>query len=150
MKNKNIFLAIGIFSIVFAACDKTPDMPQLTLQEKALTGHIWKLQSLTIPKITDPSVDSSIAMPCSDSALMAFDMNKMFQLADASKGGCDSSIVPYDKGNWGLSAGNDSLLLTGKRKFAWKIVTLKDTLLQATFHDSISPEKNYLKTIIFK
>jgi hypothetical protein len=151
MKNKNSILSLGILCvIVLAACKKTDNGPVLTIQEKALTGHVWKLQSLSVPKISNPAIDSSIAMPCSDSALMAFNMSKMFQLADASKGGCDSSIVPYDKGNWALSAGNDSLSLKGKRNFVWKIVTLNDTLFKATFRDSISAERNYLKTIILK
>ncbi|HSV10825.1 MAG TPA: hypothetical protein VLI68_08650 [Hanamia sp.] len=150
MKNKKLFLALGIFSIVFAACDKTPETPQLTPKEKALTGHIWKLQSLTVPKSTDPSTDSSIKKTCSDSALLAFNMSHLFQLADASKGGCDTSVVPYDKGNWAFSAGTDSVILTGKRNFVWKIVTLNDTLFKATFRDSISPERNSVKTIILK
>ncbi|MGN6531999.1 MAG: hypothetical protein ACTHK0_09625 [Ginsengibacter sp.] len=150
MKNKLSILSLGIFCIVFASCDKTPEMPQLTAQEKALSGHVWKLQSLTVPQSTNPSVDSSITKPCSDSALMAFNMSHLYQLADASKGGCDTSIVPYDKGSWAFSSGNDSLILTGNRKFVWKIVTLNDTLFKATFRDSISPEKNSLKTIILK
>ncbi|HEU5366647.1 MAG TPA: hypothetical protein VFU62_14010 [Hanamia sp.] len=150
MKNKNLILSLGICCIVFAACDKTPDMPQLTAQEKALTGHLWKLQSLTVPKSSDATADSSITKPCSDSALMAFNMSHLFQLADASKSGCDTSIVPYDKGNWAFSSGKDSLLLTGKRNLVWKIVTLNDTLFKATFRDSISPEKNSVKTIILK
>jgi len=124
-------------------------MPQLTAQEKALTGHIWQLQTLTVPK-SDGSADSSIKKSCSDSALMAFNMSHLFQLADASKGGCDTTIVPYDKGNWAFSAGKDSLLLTGKRTFVWKIVTLNDTLFKATFLDSISPEKHSVKTITLK
>jgi len=149
MKNKNLILSLGIFCVVFAACDKTPDMPQLTQQEKALTGHIWKLQSLTVPK-SDASTDSSITKSCSDSALIAFNMSHLFQFADASKGGCDTSIVPYDKGNWAFSAGKDSVLLTGKRSFVWKIITLNDTLFKATFRDSVSPEKNSVKTITLK
>lgn len=149
MKNKNLILSLGIFCMILASCDKTPDMPQLTAQEKALTGHIWQLQTLTVPK-SDASADSSIKKSCSDSALMAFNMSHLFQLADASKGGCDTTIVPYDKGNWAFSAGKDSLLLTGKRTFVWKIVTLNDTLFKATFLDSISPEKHSVKTITLK
>ncbi len=149
MKNKNLFLSLGIFCIVLASCDKTPEMPQLTPQEKALTGHIWKLESLTVPKSTDAS-DSSIKKSCSDSALIAFNMSHLFQFADASKNGCDTSVVPYDKGNWAFSAGKDSVILTGNRTLVWKIITLNDTLFKATFRDSISPEKNSVKTIILK
>lgn len=149
MKNKNLILSLAIISILFASCNKNPDTPQLTPEEKAITGHIWKLESLTVPK-SDESADSSITNSCSDSALIAFNISHLFQFADASKNGCDTSIVPYDKGNWAFSAGKDSVLLTGTRSFVWKIITLNDTLFKATFRDSISPEKNSVKTIILK
>jgi hypothetical protein len=42
------------------------------------------------------------------------------------------------------------LLLDGKRNFAWKIEVLNDTILKATFRDSISPDKNFLKKITLK
>jgi hypothetical protein len=149
MKNKNLILSLGILSLIFFACKKTDNGPILTSQEKALTSRIWKLESLTVPKVSDPSQDSSITKSCSDSALMAFDIFNVYQLADPSKA-CDSSIVPYDKGNWELSSDNDSLLLDGKRNFAWKIEVLNDTILKATFRDSISPDKNFLKKITLK
>jgi hypothetical protein len=71
-------------------------------------------------------------------------------LADGSKNGCDSTAVPYDKGVWALSADNDSLLLKGTRTFAWKLEKLNDTLITATFRDSISPTENWLKKITLK
>ena len=135
--------------IFFVACKKTDNGPVLTPQEKALTNKIWKLQSLTVPRTSDPTKDSSITKSCSDSALMAFDIFSNFQLADATKA-CDSTIVPYDKGIWTFSANSDTLLLKGKRIFVWKLETLNDTILKATFRDSISPSKNWLKTITFK
>lgn len=154
MKKVNKILVPGVLAaLFFAACQKTDNGPTLTPQEKALTGisqqKVWKLQSLTVPKWDDPTKDSSITKSCSDSALMAFDAYKAYQLADASKG-CDSTIVPYAKGTWALSAGSDSLVLQGARKFVWKIEKLNDTILKATFRDSISPEKNWLKTITLK
>lgn len=149
MKNKNLILFLGILSVLFFACKKTDNGPVLTPQQKALTNRIWKLESLTVPKLNDSSQDSSITKSCSDSALMAFDIYNVYQLADPSKS-CDSSFVPYAKGNWELSSDNDSLLLYGKRNFAWKIEILNDTILKATFRDSISPDNNFLKKIILK
>ena len=149
MKSKNL-LSIGIVSVLFfAACKKLDNGPALTPQQKALTNKIWKLKTLTVPKVSDPSQDSSITKPCSDSALMAFDIYSVYQLADPSKS-CDSSIVSYSKGNWALSSNNDSLVLFGKRRLAWKLEMLNDTILKATFRDSISPEKNSVKKITFK
>ena len=153
MKTVNKILAFSLIAaLFFAACKKNDNGPTLSPQEKALIGNgkIWKLQSLTVAKSDDPTKDSSITKSCSDSALMAFDVYKAYQLADASKGGCDSSIVPYSKGTWAFSAGSDSLLLQGSRKFVWNIEKLNDTILKATFRDSISPDKNWLKTITLK
>ncbi len=155
MKQKNILLAVALLpALFFAACKKNDTGPVLTAKEKALigagAGKIWKLQSLTVPKSGDPSVDSSIMLPCADSALMAFDMYKAYQLANASKVACDSVAVPYSIGRWSLSAGGDSLLLHGKRDLVWKLETLDDNTLKAVFRDSISPDKNWLKTIILK
>jgi hypothetical protein len=151
MKKINSILILGTLCLIyFAACKKTDNGPDLSIQERQLTSHIWQLKSLTIPATEDPSVDSSITQPCSDSALMAFDINKVYQLADVSKGGCDSAILPYSQGNWALSAGNDTLWLQSSRNLAWKLTTLNDTLLKATFRDSISPTENWLKTITLK
>ena len=151
MKKVNKILILFLLgALSFAACKKTDNGPALTSQEKILTSKVWKLQSLTVPKSDNAAIDSSITLPCSDSTLMAFDIYKAYQIADASKGGCDSTIVPYDKGRWAFSAGSDSLLLKGKRNFVWKIQKLNDTIVKATFRDSISPTKNWVKTITLK
>jgi hypothetical protein len=155
MKQKNILLAVALLpALFFAACEKNDNGPVLTAKEKALigtgAGKIWKLQSLTVPKSDDPSVDSSIMQPCADSALMAFDMYKAYQLANGSKGACDSIAVPYSIGNWSLSVGGDSLLLHGKRDLIWKLETLDENTLKAVFRDSIAPDKKWVKTIILK
>ena len=144
-----------LLAILFAACKKTVESPQLTGREKALIGNsgagkIWKLYSLTVPKPGNASLDSSIMLPCADSALMAFDVYHAYQLANVSKTTCDSIAVPYSLGNWALSAGGDSLLLHGKRNLIWKLEILNDSTLKAVFRDSISPDKNWLKTIILK
>ncbi|MEO6838911.1 MAG: hypothetical protein ABI185_11035 [Ginsengibacter sp.] len=137
-------------TLLFAACKKTVNGPTLTPLQKALTGRVWRLQSLTVPQKSDPSKDSSIIQPCADSALLAFDVYGSFQLADRSKNGCDSTVVPYDQGIWGISSDSDSLLLKGKRTFKWKLEKLNDTIIIATFRDSISPIKNWLKKITLK
>jgi hypothetical protein len=145
MKTK-ILITLGLASFLFAACKKTYNGPVLTPQETLLTSKIWKLKSLSVASRNDPSTDSSITKSCSDSALMAFDIYGDYQLADPTRE-CDSTIVPYDRGNWMLSSGNDSLLLQGQRTFIWKIEVLNDTLLKASFHDSISPTNNWVKKI---
>ena len=151
MKNKKSILSLAIACVfVFAACDKPVHGPSLTPQQKSLKGRVWQLKSLTLPQITDPTKDSSIIQSCADSAVMAFDTYGSFQLADRSKNGCDSIAVPYDKGIWALSSDNDSLLLKGKRTFAWKLEKLNDTLIVATFRDSISQTENRLKKITLK
>jgi len=154
MKQMNKTLAFALLSsLLFAACKKTVDGPSLTDREKALIGNsgagkIWRLHSLTVPKNGDALADSSIMLPCADSALMAFDMYHAFQLANVSKAACDSVAVPYSIGNWALSASGDSLLLRSKRNVIWKLEILNDSTLKAVFRDSISPDKNWLKTII--
>ncbi len=151
MKNKKSLLYLAIACVfVLAACKKTNNGPTLSPQQQALTSRVWQLQSLTVPQISDPSIDSSIIQPCADSALMAFDIYGAYQLADRSKKGCDSTAVPYDAGTWALSSDNDSLFLEGKRNFEWKIEMLNDTIVTATFRDSISPTKNWLKKITLK
>ncbi len=149
MKKRN-FLTLGVLAvIIFAACQKSDNGPELSPKERMLTGRIWQLHSLTVPKSDDPTKDSSISKPCSDSALMAFDIYKAYQLANPSKA-CDSTIVPYDKGRWAFSSTSDSIVLEGKRKFVWKIKELSDTMIVATFQDSIAPTQNWIKTITLK
>lgn len=149
MKKRNLF-ALGVLAVlVFAACQKNDNGPELSPKERMLTGKIWKLHSLTVPKSDDPTKDSSISKPCSDSALMVFDVYKAYQLANPSKA-CDSTIVPYDLGRWAFSSTSDSLILEGKRKFVWKIQELNDSTLKATFRDSIAPTKDWIKTITLK
>ena len=151
MKTTNYLWAFGIFGLVlFAACEKdNNDIPVLTPKEQILTSKVWKMHSITVPGTEDPSTDSLITKECADSALFVFDVYKRFQIADPV-GNCDSTIVPYEKGNWSLSAA-DSLTLNGaRRKLTWKVNTLNDSIVKATFRDSIAPDKNWLKTITLK
>lgn len=143
-------MALGIGGLLlFAACKKNDNnVPVLTPKEQILSSKVWKLQSLTVPKSDNPAQDSSITKDCSDSALFLFDVYKNFQVADSKS--CDSTIIPYDKGKWALSA-DDSLFLTGsKRNLAWKVVTLNDNTVKAVFRDSTAPARNWLKTITLK
>ena len=121
----------------------------LTPKEKILVNKTWKVDSLTIPKISDATKDSSIAKECSEDALLDFDASKAFRFTDPSKT-CDSSLVPYGNGTWSLGVSNDTLVLNGARKLAWKIIELNNTRLKATFRDSIAPDKIQMKTIILK
>ncbi len=150
MKKINYIVALGISCLLlFAACKKNDNnLPVLTPKEQILSSKVWKLQSLTIPKSDNAAQDSSITKACSDSALFLFDVYKNFQVADTKS--CDSTIIPYDKGTWALSA-SDSLTLTGiKRKLVWKLITLNDSTIKAVFRDSTAPNKNWLKTITLK
>lgn len=150
MKNKKCIVLAAAFVFFLAACNKSVNGPDLTPQQKSLTSRIWKLNSLTVPQKSDPLKDSSIIQPCADSALLAFDIYGAFQFADGSKNGCDSTIVPYDKGMWSISKDSDSLVLKGKRNFAWKLEKLNDTIIVASFRDSTSPSNNWLKKITLK
>lgn len=150
MKKTNYLLSLGIFGLfLFAACKKDDNnLPVLTPKEKTLTSKIWKLKSITVPGKEDPSLDSSIAKPCSDSALFAFDIYKRFQIATPLN--CDSTIIPYEKGSWSLSA-SDSLTLNGAhKKFVMKITVLNDSIVKATYRDSIAPDQKWIKTITLK
>lgn len=148
-KISQIALAAFLVALTFAACKKTENGPVLSAQEKSLTSKVWILKALTV-KNADGSSDSSIMKSCADSSAMAFDIYKAYQLASGSKVACDSIAVPYDKGTWALSADADSLTLKGKRNFVWRIEKLNDTIIKATFRDSVATDKNWLKTITFK
>lgn len=150
MKTINNLLPLATLGLLFfAACKKDDNGPFLTPKEKILVNKTWKVDSLTIPKISDPTKDSSIAKECSEDALLDFDANKAFRFTDPSKT-CDSTIVPYGKGTWSLGVSNDTLVLNGTKKLAWKITELSNSKLKATFRDSISPNKIQMKTIILK
>ncbi len=150
MKTLNNLIPLATLGLLFfAACKKNDNEPILTPKEKILVNKTWKVDSLTIPKISDPTKDSSIAKECSEDALLDFDANKSFRFTDPSKT-CDSTIVPYGNGTWTLGVSNDTLVLNGAKKLAWKIIKLDNTRLEATFRDSISPDKIQMKTIILK
>jgi hypothetical protein len=150
MKTLNNLIPLATLGLLFfAACKKNDDGPVLTPKEKILVDKTWKVDSLTIPKISNPSMDSSIAKECSEDALLDFDANKAYRFTDPSKS-CDSSLIPYGNGTWSLGVSNDTLVLNGPKKLSWKIIALDNTRLEATFRDSFSPDKIQMKTIILK
>ncbi|MEO6683745.1 MAG: lipocalin family protein [Ginsengibacter sp.] len=153
MKKTNYLLALAALSLtVFASCKKDKNKPTLNAKEQLLTAHTWKVESITVPKITNPEVDSSITKECSLLATLSFKADKSFIFDDPNKN-CDSTIVTYGKGTWKLTAANDVLTvkgIAGRADLSWKIKTLNDTKMQATFRDSISPQKIMFKTITLK
>ena len=150
MKTKYYLVAICALSItVFASCKKDKDEPRLNAKELLLTAHTWKVNSITVPKISNPEVDSSITKDCSLLATIDFKSGRTFEIADPGKN-CDSTVVPYGKGTWTLTSVNDVLTLKGSKELSWKISSLTDSELKAVFRDSLSPEKIQMKTIILK
>lgn len=129
---------------IFASCkDKGPE---LTPSEQILTSKVWKLKSITVPQITDPSKDSSIAKECTETALFAFDRQHTFNVTDVA-GNCDSTIIPYGSGSWQMFS-TDSLYLSRKAySQAWKLKTLNDSVVVAVFKDSIAPNSVWIKTL---
>jgi hypothetical protein len=151
MKKIRMIVGGGLIGVwIFSACSKD-NSPVLTPLEQKLTAKIWRLNSLTVPKVSDAAQDSSITLPCSDSALAVFDVYHNYQVANPTKY-CDSTIVPYDLGRWAFNSSEDSLILTGNRKrWVLKILQFTDTtLLKATYKDSMAPDKVWIKTISLK
>ena len=145
----NLIPLFTVGLLLFAACKKDDNGPVLTPNEKILVNKTWKVDSLTIPKISDATKDSSIAKECSEDALLDFNGDKTFSFTDPSKT-CDSSLVPYGNGTWTLKASNDTLFLNGTKKLSWKILTLDNNKLKAVYRDSISPTEIQIKTITLK
>lgn len=149
MKTSKIAIALCLLATTtFVACEKDKNEPNLTAKEKMLVNN-WKLESLTMPKASNPEVDSSIVKECTEKATVVFNANKGFDIIDPNKN-CDSTILTYDKGTWTLSAAGDELTLKGKRTIKWQVKTLTENSIKATFRDSTSVEHNYIKTITLK
>ncbi len=152
MKKGMMMLSLGFLGlIIFAACNKSTNGPSLTPNEQKLNSRTWQLKGLTMPQVHNPLVDSSITSPGSDSTLAAFDAYHNFQIANFSKQTSDSISIPYDLGTWAFNHTEDSLYLRGRKMSrAWKIILLNDTIVKATYKDSLSPTKVWIKTITLK
>lgn len=149
MKAKHLLLlSISIIGISLASCSKDPEGPKLTAQEKLLV-NTWSIDSLVMKKISNPEADSLITNDCITKSKVIFDAFKQFQVADEMKN-CDSTSLPYDFGQWTLSATGNQLSLKGKRNITWNIQLLTADKIKATFRDSLSPEHNFVKTIVLK
>lgn len=146
-----MILGVGLTGfLIFSACNKD-NTPSLTNNGQKLVSKVWRLKAFTVPQVNNPSVDSSIMSPCSDSVLAAFDAYRNFQIANGAKQTCDSSKIPYDIGTWSFNAAEDSLILHGyKKNRVLKINKLNDTILIATYKDSLSPSNVLKKTITLK
>ena len=150
MKTKHYLIALATLSATaFTACKKDKDEPKLNAKEILLTAHDWKIKSITVPKKAGDGADSSITKDCSLKATIVFSKNRAFQAIDPDKN-CDSTIVPYGKGNWNYSLTKDSLSITGTKKMTWKVTSLTDNELKAIFKDSLAPDKVLLKTVTLK
>lgn len=138
------------FSIFLISCDKDKDDKPLTAKEKQLTAREWKITDITRPKISNPSLDSSIVKPCTSDDRLLFGTNKSFQLKDNTVR-CDSTIFFYDNGNWLINTAQDQVQLNGARRMQkWQILMLNDSIMKVQWRDSTSVSNNILKTISLK
>lgn len=149
MKTKNLLIVTSVlFALSISACKKDDNEPKLTPTEKLLVKE-WSVDSLVMKKLSNPETDSVITNDCITKAVIVFDAFKKFQVADVKKN-CDSTSLPYDFGTWSLSASGNQLSLKGKRNIIWNIQLLTADKIKATFRDSLSPQHNFVKTIVLK
>ncbi|MFT3683033.1 MAG: hypothetical protein QM791_22425 [Ferruginibacter sp.] len=136
-------------SIVFLACKK--DDPDTTPVKVKMLLFDWKIDSISVPKAAQPTVDSTLKKTCMSDDVIRFSKSG-FDFQDAASK-CDSSIFFYAKGGWAYDLTKDSIKLnaTNPSKYlSWKVVTLNDSLLKVRFTDSFNPAKKLVKTIVFK
>lgn len=149
MKTVGRILVMAVCSaLLFAACKKDKSENTLTPKEQLLIND-WSIDALTMKKINTPAEDSSIIKECVSKSKVNFQINRKFQITDTNKN-CDSTLLPFDSGNWQLSPNAEQLVLKGKRNIVWQIQTLNSDQIKATFRDSLSPQHNFVKTIVLK
>lgn len=142
-----VLAAFSAFSIV--GCEKDEDTPPT--KEQMLSVHNWKIQSLTVPSVNAPGTDSSIIQTCDTESILAFSSLYSYQFTNSTPGGCSGTRFFYDNGTWTYNNSDDSLHLDGgTRDYAWKVNTLTDTSLVASYMDSISPTFKWSTKIVLK
>lgn len=144
---KILYIAAGLIMLGFVACKKDKST-SLTAQEKLLVKN-WTIDSLTMKSMVHPQEDSSILKNCVKQSKVLFNSSKQFQIVDVAKN-CDSLALPYGKGTWSLATNGGQLVLDGSRDLKWQILSLTNEKIKATFRDSLSPQHNFVKTIVLK
>lgn len=153
MKKMNIlklFTAVVCCAAVFVACKKDDPADPIPDKVKKLLFD-WKIKSITVPKVGQPTVDSSLTKACMNDDIIRFNLAGFDFQDGANK--CDSTIFRYAKGSWVFDLIADSLKLnaTNPTKYvSWKVIAINDTLLKVKFIDSLNPAKKLNKTIEFK
>ncbi|CAN5556345.1 hypothetical protein BH10BAC2_BH10BAC2_32680 [soil metagenome] len=155
MKKKHLlkFLFIAAAgSMAMMACNNTDPVPPPEKLQKLIQTD-WKINDITVPKKTAPGGDSSISLTCSTDDLILFGANGIYDFQDGTAK-CDSNIFNYSQGYWGYDLDNDSVqlaVITPTAKYvSWKVLTLNDSVLKATYIDSVVPANKIIKTISFK
>ena len=129
-----MMLGMGLF---IASCSKDDDSgPSATPNELKLESHAWNVSAATQ---TDSVVtDSSILSACMQDDSLVFGSNRQYLYADGATV-CDSTVLPYGKGNWVLNTTEDTLVLkSASATWNFKVNTLTDSTLQLTLTDSVN------------
>jgi hypothetical protein len=136
--------------VAFSSCSKDDNIEPT--KEELLTYHDWKINSLAIPSVTNPSADSSVLVSCDEESRLQFSSSYTYTFANNAAGGCSNSSFAYGTGTWRYDSATDSLHITSSTIHqTWKVYELSDTLLKASYKDSISPtETRDTKIILSK
>lgn len=144
------FAAVVCCTALFVACKKDDPANPVPDKVKKLLFD-WKIKSISVPKVGQPTVDSPLTKACMNDDIVRFN-NAGFDFQDGTVK-CDSVVFRYLKGTWAYDLTADSIKLnaTNPTKYvSWKVVTINDTLLKVRFIDSLNPANKLNKTIEFK
>lgn len=148
------FLTLAIAgSILFVACNKDNSDNPLPAQVVKLTKSGWKINSITRPKISDPTQDSVISKTCASDDSIGFSLQGNYEFSDGATK-CDSTIFPYSKGAWLYDLVKDSIRMATSapagKYYSWKVLALNDSVLKVNYTDSTVPASKFTKTVLFK
>lgn len=130
-------IAVALIFTV-SSCSKDDDV--MLTKEELLTNHDWKITSLTIPSVNNPSADSSVMVSCDEEGRLQFSSSYTYNFTNNTSGGCSNSLFKYGTGTWSYDSSTDSLHITSNTMhLTWKVYELSDTLLRASYKDSIFP-----------